>query len=193
MVQIPRLREWREARALTQVELAERAGVSSRSVAGYEAGTGARPPTVRKLAEALDVEVMDLMGGAARPKEESRSSLEPSLFNGLDERRPLLILTDALTAAADTWIEAVADPNINIHKRFGLRDAAIELFDRINFRALEDWETLSPENRREIGRAMGKLNEIPEKAYRAMPDETLKEENEERRKKIREWTRRISA
>lgn len=60
MVQIPRLREWREARALTQVELAERAGVSSRSIAGYEAGAGARPPTVRKLADALGVEVGDL-------------------------------------------------------------------------------------------------------------------------------------
>jgi transcriptional regulator with XRE-family HTH domain len=86
MVQIPRLREWREARALTQVELAEKAGVSSRSVAGYEAGTGARPPTVRKLSEALDIEILDLMGEAARPK--ASTSSQPS-FNGLfeEERR----------------------------------------------------------------------------------------------------------
>ena len=42
-VQIPKLRQWREARALTQEELAEKAGVSARSVAGYEAGAGARP------------------------------------------------------------------------------------------------------------------------------------------------------
>jgi transcriptional regulator with XRE-family HTH domain len=60
MVQIPRLREWRETRALTQVELAERAGVSSRSVAGYEGGAGARLTTVRKLAVALGVKVEDL-------------------------------------------------------------------------------------------------------------------------------------
>jgi hypothetical protein len=40
---------------------------------------------------------------------------------------------------------------------------------------------------------MRKLNEVPEEAYRAMPDETLKEALEERRKKMREWTRRISA
>jgi transcriptional regulator with XRE-family HTH domain len=85
-VQIPRLREWREARALTQVELAEKAGVSSRSVAGYEAGTGARPPTVRKLAEALDIEILDLMGEATHPK--ASVSSQPS-FNGLleEERR----------------------------------------------------------------------------------------------------------
>jgi transcriptional regulator with XRE-family HTH domain len=85
-VQIPRLREWREARALTQVELAEKASVSSRSVAGYEAGTGARPPTVRKLAEALDIEILDLMGEATHPK--ASVSSQPS-FNGLleEERR----------------------------------------------------------------------------------------------------------
>jgi transcriptional regulator with XRE-family HTH domain len=68
MVQIPRLKEWREARALTQVELAELADLSSRSVAGYEAGAGARPPTVRKLAQVLNVEIADLLEGAARPK-----------------------------------------------------------------------------------------------------------------------------
>lgn len=60
-MQVPRLRAWREARALTQVELAERADISARSVAGYEAGHGARPPTVRRLAAALDVSIADLV------------------------------------------------------------------------------------------------------------------------------------
>jgi transcriptional regulator with XRE-family HTH domain len=68
MVQIPRLREWREARALTQMELANLADLSSRSVAGYEAGAGARPPTVRKLAQVLNVEIADLIGEADYPK-----------------------------------------------------------------------------------------------------------------------------
>ena len=68
-MQIPRLREWREARALTQVELAELADVSSRSVAGYEAGAGARPPTVRKLAQVLAVDIADLVGEADHPKD----------------------------------------------------------------------------------------------------------------------------
>jgi transcriptional regulator with XRE-family HTH domain len=74
MVQIPRLREWREARALTQVELAELADVSSRSVAGYEAGAGARPPTVRKLAEVLNVDIADLLGEADYPKDSAPKS-----------------------------------------------------------------------------------------------------------------------
>jgi transcriptional regulator with XRE-family HTH domain len=76
-VQISNLREWRERRALTQEELAERAGVSARSVAGYEAGSGARPGTVRKLAAALDIGVEELQGKAAAspsplPAEERR-------------------------------------------------------------------------------------------------------------------------
>jgi transcriptional regulator with XRE-family HTH domain len=74
MVQIPRLREWREARALTQVELAELADLSSRSVAGYEAGAGARPPTVRKLAQVLNVEIADLLGEPAYPKDSAPES-----------------------------------------------------------------------------------------------------------------------
>jgi transcriptional regulator with XRE-family HTH domain len=74
MVQIPRLREWREARALTQVELAELADLSSRSVAGYEAGAGARPPTVRKLAEVLNVDITDLLGEAEHPKDNAPES-----------------------------------------------------------------------------------------------------------------------
>jgi transcriptional regulator with XRE-family HTH domain len=88
MVQIPRLREWREARALTQVELAERAGVSSRSVAGYEAGAGARPPTVRRLAEALGVEVADLRGVPERPPLGPAPASQQLTLNGeLEEER----------------------------------------------------------------------------------------------------------
>jgi transcriptional regulator with XRE-family HTH domain len=87
MVQIPRLREWREARALTQVELAELADVSSRSVAGYEAGAGARPATIRKLAVALGVEVADLRGDPDSPKAEASPWQQPPLNGMLAEER----------------------------------------------------------------------------------------------------------
>ena len=51
-----RLRAWREYRALTQQELAARAGVARRTVVALEVGPQrARPATVRALAEALGV------------------------------------------------------------------------------------------------------------------------------------------
>jgi transcriptional regulator with XRE-family HTH domain len=108
MVQIPKLREWREARALTQVELAERAGLSSRSVAGYEAGAGARPPTVRKLAEALGVEVADLRGGPENPLGETPPSPTQPPLNGFEEERRdygsrVWERINLLDAAAEQW------------------------------------------------------------------------------------------
>jgi excisionase family DNA binding protein len=128
------------------------------------------------------------------PKVTAPPSPEQPPLNGLEDERRTSILADAVIAAADTWLAAVSNPDINIHKRFGLRDAAIELFDRINERIIRGkLKTLDPEERNEIVRALGKLNEIPEAAYQAMPDETLKEANEERRKQIREWTRQIRA
>ncbi|MDP8951075.1 MAG: helix-turn-helix transcriptional regulator [Actinomycetota bacterium] len=86
-MQIPNLRQWRELRGLTQKELAERAGLHVRGIAGYEAGAGARPNTVRKLAETLSVDVMDLAGVDAIPKGQAPPSSQPSFDELLDEAR----------------------------------------------------------------------------------------------------------
>jgi transcriptional regulator with XRE-family HTH domain len=108
MVQIPRLREWREARALTQVELAECAGVSSRSVAGYEAGAGARPPTVRKLAEALGVDPPVLMAEGEKPvssvpSEDRETQLQLEAIKGLIQLAPeILGRANAVAPEAET-------------------------------------------------------------------------------------------
>ncbi len=87
-MQIPRLREQRELRGWTQKDLARESGVSARSIAGYEAGSGARPPTVRKLSEALGVEISDLVGEREAPKAPAPPSQQLTL-NGLlaEERR----------------------------------------------------------------------------------------------------------
>jgi transcriptional regulator with XRE-family HTH domain len=87
-VQIPRLREWRELQGWTQKDLAHESGVSARSIAGYETGASVRPRTARKLAQALDVEVVDLV--ATSGKGSAPPSTEPTLFNGvLEEERRL--------------------------------------------------------------------------------------------------------
>jgi transcriptional regulator with XRE-family HTH domain len=131
-VQIPRLREWREARALTQVELAERARISSRSVAGYEAGHGARPPTVRRLAEALGVDVMELVGEGADPgKAQAPPSPEQPDFNGLLEeewRTQHLWVWKSYLSRRVEWCEGVLQksPEDSFNNPFQSLDTAIQ-------------------------------------------------------------------
>jgi len=57
-----RLKEYREKRILTQMELAERSGVSRATIARLETtSTKATPKTARKLAEVLKVRPQTLV------------------------------------------------------------------------------------------------------------------------------------
>ncbi len=61
-MQLPKLREWRERRALTQEELRDKSGISQESISRIESGVrGCRPSTARRLAQALDVDVAELV------------------------------------------------------------------------------------------------------------------------------------
>ena len=59
-VQLPRLREHRQRRALSQQELADLAGVSRTTIIQLESGRNAWPKTQRKLARALKIKPEDL-------------------------------------------------------------------------------------------------------------------------------------
>jgi len=62
VVKLVRLRFWRERKALTQQQLADKAGITRVTVARVEAGLEQPyPTTVRKLADALEVGPEDLM------------------------------------------------------------------------------------------------------------------------------------
>jgi transcriptional regulator with XRE-family HTH domain len=62
MVRLTRLRSIRERRALSQQELADKAGLSRVAVVRIESGTTEPyPSTVRKLASALGVQPHELM------------------------------------------------------------------------------------------------------------------------------------
>ena len=62
VVKLTRLRTWRERKALTQQQLAEKAGITRVTVARVEAGLEEPyPTTVRKLADALELGPEDLM------------------------------------------------------------------------------------------------------------------------------------
>ena len=67
-MRLPRLREVRELRLVTQEELAGITGISRATLSRLEARNAhARISTVRKLAAALGVDVSALIGEAPRP------------------------------------------------------------------------------------------------------------------------------
>jgi transcriptional regulator with XRE-family HTH domain len=64
------LRRFRRQLGLTQQELADKAGVSQYTITEIETGRReARPSTLRKLADALDVEVADFFRESEAPKD----------------------------------------------------------------------------------------------------------------------------
>jgi transcriptional regulator with XRE-family HTH domain len=60
-MQLAKAKEWREARGHTQRSLAAESGVSEVTIARLETGHGTTPSTALKLANALNVEVVDLL------------------------------------------------------------------------------------------------------------------------------------
>ena len=79
---LPRLRYWRQRRALTQQQLAGAAGVSARAISRLESDP-ARPAeatTHARLAGALGVDPAELMapdGGPAPPPDRDREQPDP--------------------------------------------------------------------------------------------------------------------
>ncbi len=76
----PRLTALREARGLTQVQLAEAAGTTQRSISYYENGDDGVPPSsvVIELAQALQVSADELLGLKPPPKAALMASEEDS-------------------------------------------------------------------------------------------------------------------
>jgi transcriptional regulator with XRE-family HTH domain len=111
-VQLAKLREWREARGLTQKQLAAKAGVAEGTVVRGERGETTYPHTARKMADALDVSVADLMENPPVPLVGAPESGQPEPGRLItrnvadpvgvsDEATPTLI--DALAHIVDVW------------------------------------------------------------------------------------------
>jgi transcriptional regulator with XRE-family HTH domain len=80
-VKVLRLREWREASGETQVSLAEISGVSEFTIIRSEHGESLRPSTAKKLAEAMGIEVFDLMDNPPVPRSLGGSGATGRLTN----------------------------------------------------------------------------------------------------------------
>lgn len=138
-MRIPRLRELRELQGWTQKDLARLSGVSARSIAGYEAGAGARPNTARKLAEALDVSVVEL----AEPAGPSAPELEGRIARYLTPWRDHL---DAVSERWERWLErneAPAESAAELHARVTAAAEFVWLADELQARVLTVLEPLS--------------------------------------------------
>ena len=139
-----------------------------------------------------------LEGARVAPSGKALASSQPD-FNGLlEEERHSSRFSWAIIAAAAKWGEAMANPDMNDTKRFGLIEAALELSDVIAERVNEeDWEAIPNQERLEIVTTMERLNAVAEKGVNHLKSsaqtEAERQRFQERREQIRQWTRRISA
>jgi excisionase family DNA binding protein len=132
-----------------------------------------------------------------RPKAPGRSSLEPTLLNGLEEERRFSRFSEAIISAAAKWGEAMANPDMNDTKRFVLIEAALDLSGAIEERVEEqDWDRIPNQERLAIVTTMEKLSEAANLGLRHAEASKETRDQEEQvnraREQVREWTRQIA-
>jgi transcriptional regulator with XRE-family HTH domain len=145
------LREIRLRRGLSQADLSAMTGVAEFTISEIESGKRAnpRPSTLRKLAQALEVEVADLYGDPDRPLAQALPS-QDRLFNGGSEERGRFIercrrYVGARVAHYENRLalEKGSGPFAGYKRAQTLQDEAFEefsqLLDLINGEAAERW------------------------------------------------------
>jgi transcriptional regulator with XRE-family HTH domain len=171
------LREIRLRRGLSQADLSAITGVAEFTISEIESGKRAnpRPSTLRKLAQALEVEVADLYGEPAYPKDIAPSP-EPSLFNGLeDERRESTYQRawrDFITQLADRIAAEAGDKGLEPAWILEIseipRDITRILFDNGILGNREAYPTEAEYRQSgEIADALTKLDQAVDRAWRA--------------------------
>ena len=180
-MKLARTKEWRESHGLTQRELAAAAGVGEVTVARVETGASVSPPTARKLAEALDVSVADLLERPPVPlaeasqetghkeaevEEEQRPDDEVTrrrIYSGLAEARALL-----LESTAELWDRLLDRGEDNVD--------TLRLIEHVTTKEIinhaideeEIKELCAPEQRDQLERAEQRLVEADRRVSRAI-------------------------
>jgi transcriptional regulator with XRE-family HTH domain len=212
------VREIRLRRGLSQADLSAMTGVAEFTISEIESGKRAnpRPSTLRKLAQALEVEVADLYGDPENPLAEALP-LQDRLFNGGAKERGAFIERCRRHVAARV---AHYENRLAVAKNGGLyagykgakdlQDDAYEEFSQLrdsqNDELIERWldDPEVPEDVKEdlgfalveaqkpfvriVGRIGDRVSELAE--TQAEKDEA-EQEKERRREEMREATRRI--
>ena len=108
------LRDIRLRRGLSQADLSAKTGVAEFTISQIEAGKRAnpRPSTLRKLAQALEVEVADLYGSLEHPLAEASPSPEQPPLNGFELERRFIdyrSCREALDHFCEYWEQMLAE------------------------------------------------------------------------------------
>jgi len=180
-LKLARTKEWREAHGLTQRELAAAAGVGEVTVARVETGASVSPPTARKLAEALDVSVADLLERPPVPlakasqetgyteaevEEEQRPDDEVTrrrIYSGLAEARALL-----LESTAELWDRVLDRGEDNVDTLRLIEHVTIKEIINHAIDEEEIKERCAPEQRDQLERAEQRLLEADRRVSRAI-------------------------
>ena len=208
------LREIRLRRGLSQANLSAMTGVAEFTISEIESGkrSNPRPSTLRKLAQALEVEVADLYGDPERPLAEALPS-QDRLFNGGAKERGAFIERCRRHVAARV---AHYENRLAVAKRGGLfggyqgamalQDDAWEecsqLFEAQNGELTERWledpevpeavkEELGSgltEAQRPFVRIVGRIGDLVNEIAETQAEKDLAAQQ---RDKIREWTSQI--
>jgi len=212
------VREIRLRRGLSQADLSAMTGVAEFTISGIESGKRAnpRPSTLRKLAQALEVEVADLYGDPENPLAEALP-LQDRLFNGGAKERGAFIErcrrhVEARVAHYENRLAVAKNGGLYAGYKGAkdLQDDAYEEFSQLrdsqNDELIERWldDPEVPEDVKEdlgfalveaqkpfvriVGRIGDRVSELAE--TQAEKDEA-EQEKERRREEMREATRRI--
>jgi transcriptional regulator with XRE-family HTH domain len=131
------LRDIRLRRGLSQADLSAKTGVAEFTISQIEAGKRAnpRPSTLRKLAQALDVEVADLYGSPEHPLAEAPPSPEQPPLNGFEEERRISIdyaaCREALDGFCAHWEPVLSGERLLDRQGFNDFDAAAKGYSRL--------------------------------------------------------------
>ena len=168
------LKALRMARAdagLTLSELAKRAGVSRDTISTAERGHHSlQAATLNKLARALNKTPSALLAEEERlaQKAESYSSLEPSLFNGIEDERPESVYApwlELVNGYADRWEKKIAGGNIDqgaLDEFVGTIDGLFPILSRLGLQEKREKpvETRGNSFGPLMGEAIGRLSSL---------------------------------
>ncbi len=193
-MKLARTKEWREAHGLTQRELAAAAGVGEVTVARVETGASVSPPTARKLAEALDVSVADLLERPPVPlaeasqetghteaevEEEQRPDDEVTrrrIYSGLAAERALL-----LESTAELWDRLLDRGEDNVDTLRLIEHVTIKEIINHAIDEEEIKERCAPEQRDQLERAEQRLLEADRRVSQAIEAKLPSREIDKRR------------